>query len=379
MTGTEPVVAQPATRAPLRVGIIGCGNISATYLKVARQFERLRVVAVSDLDPERARARAEEFGVRAQPVESLLLDDEIEAVINLTVPNVHAQVSKLILEAGKHVYSEKPLATRREDGSELLELAHSRDLRIGCAPDTFLGAGLQTVRKLIDEGAIGRPVAATAFMMSSGVEMWHPDPGFFYRPGAGPLFDMGPYYLTALISFLGPIAAVSGQAATSFPERLITSKPLAGQTLRVETPTHITGLCDFHSGAVATLMTSFDVQASRLPRMEIYGSEGTIDVPDPNTFGGPVRLRRKGEKEWAEVPLTHGYTSNSRGLGLADMAHALASGRDHRANGELAYHVLDVMQSILEASDEGRRTEVSSSCGRPAPLPLGLEEGRLDD
>jgi predicted dehydrogenase len=375
----EPVTAARREAGPLRVGIIGCGNISATYLKAAQLFERLSVVAVADLDAERARARASEYDVRAEPVDSLLADPEIEAVINLTVPAVHARVSLQILGAGKHVYSEKPLATDREDGRALLEAAAERGLRIGCAPDTFLGGGLQTARKLLDDGWIGRPVAATAFMMSSGVESWHPDPAFFYRPGAGPLFDMGPYYVTALISFLGPIRSVTGSAVVSFPERRITSKPYAGQTLRVETPTHITSLLEFHSGAVATLITSFDVQASELPRMEIYGSQGTLSVPDPNTFGGPVRIRRSGIKEWSEVPLTHGYVTNSRGLGLADMAHAIDSGRPHRAAGEMAYHVLDAMQATLEAAECGSRIELKSSCERPAPLPLGLVEGVLDD
>lgn len=364
---------------PLQVGVIGCGNISATYLKASQTFERLRVVAVADLDAERASARAGEFGVRAEPIDALLADPEIEAVINLTVPSAHAQVSRSILEAGKHVYSEKPLATSRKDGREVVELAEERGLRVGCAPDTFLGGGLQTARKLLDDGWIGRPVAATAFMMSSGIEMWHPDPAFFYRPGAGPMFDMGPYYLTALISFLGPVRSVSGSAATSFTERRITSKPYAGQMLKVETPTHITAMLEFESGAVATLITSFDVQASELPRIEIYGSDGTLSVPDPNTFGGPVRIRRRGVKEWSEAPLSHGYLTNSRGLGLADMAHALASGRAHRANGRMALHVLDVMQSTLEAAEQGRRLELSSSCERPAPLPLGLPEGLLDD
>lgn len=379
MTRTAVRTAGTVEKTPLRVGIIGCGNISATYLKAALLFERLKVVAVADLDADRAAGRASEFEVQAQTVGDLLADPDIEAVINLTVPNVHAQVSQQILEAGKHVYSEKPLATRREDGRAILERAGERGLRVGCAPDTFLGGGLQTARKLIDDGEIGRPLAATAFMMSSGVEMWHPDPAFFYRPGAGPLFDMGPYYLTSLISFLGPIASVSGQAATSYDERRITSKPLAGQMIQVETPTHITALLEFHSGAVATLITSFDVQASQLPRMEVYGSDGTLVVPDPNTFGGPVKLRRAGEKEWVEVPLTHGYTTNSRGLGLADMAHALASGRRHRANGEMAFHVLDVMQSTLEASQRGCRLELQSSCERPEALPLGLSEGALDE
>jgi predicted dehydrogenase len=374
-----PVTAEPLSVEPLRVGIIGCGNISAAYLKCAQLFERLRVVGVADLDAERSRARAAEYEVRAEPVDALLADPEIEAVINLTVPKAHAQVGRQILEAGKHAYGEKPLATEREDGRALLQLADRLKLRVGSAPDTFLGGGLQTARKLIDDGWIGRPVAATAFMMSSGVEMWHPDPAFFYRPGAGPLFDMGPYYLTALISFLGPVKSVSGSAATSFSERRITSKPYAGQMLTVETPTHITSLLEFRSGAVATLITSFDVQASELPRIEVYGSQGTLSVPDPNTFGGPVRIRRAGVKEWSEVPLTHGYVTNSRGLGLADMAHAISSGRPHRASGELAFHVLDVMQATLESAARGCRLEIESCCERPAPLPLGLPEGLLDD
>ena len=366
-------------KGKVNVGIIGCGNISGIYLKTCRAFEILQVVAVADIDAARAEAKAAEHGVKAMSVRELLDAPDIDLVINLTVPSVHAEVSLAILEAGKSVYSEKPLATRREDGRAVLETAAAKGLWVGCAPDTFLGAGLQTCRKAIDDGLIGRPVAATAFMMSHGPESWHPNPAFFYQRGAGPLFDMAPYYLTALVNFLGPIERVAGQAVISHPERTVTSKPLAGTVIRPETPTHVTGLLDFASGAVGTLITSFDVWASELPRIEIYGTEGTLSVPDPNTFGGPVRVKRAGEKVWRELPLTHPYTENSRGLGVADLAHAMRSGRPPRAGGDLAFHVLDAMQGVLEAAEAGRRLKLSSTCERPAPLPQGLPVGVLDD
>lgn len=364
---------------PVRVGMIGCGNISNAYLRACRRFPILEVAAVADLILERAQAKAQEHQVpKAYSVEELLADPEVEVVINLTVPKVHAEVSTRVLEAGKSVYSEKPLATERADGRALLELAERHKLRIGCAPDTFLGGGLQTCRKLVDDGWIGKPVAATAFMMSHGPESWHPDPEFFFQPGAGPLFDMAPYYLTALIQLLGPLKQVSGATTIGTPERTITSEPRYGQQVQVNTPTHVAGLLEFHSGAVATLITSFEVWASQVPRIEIYGTEGTLSVPDPNTFGGPVRIKRAGAEAWQEIPLTHGYTDNSRGLGTADMAQAARSGRAHRASGEMAFHVLDTMQSLLESAREERYIPLSSRCERPRPLPLGLIEGFLD-
>jgi predicted dehydrogenase len=261
----------------------------------------------------------------------------------------------------------------------LIETARRKGVRIGCAPDTFLGGGLQTCRQLIDEGAIGQPVAATAFMMSPGHERWHPEPDFFYQPGGGPMFDMGPYYLTALASMLGPVRRVTGSARITSPERTITSQPRYGQKITVRVPTHVAGILDFASGVVGTIITSFDVWAAQLPRIEIYGTEGTLSVPDPNTFGGPVSIWRAGVKEWSDVPLTHGYIENSRGLGVADMAQALRSGRPHRANGDLAYHVLDIMEAFHDASREGRHIDLASSCDRPAPLPVGLRPGLLDD
>ncbi|MBB6098371.1 putative dehydrogenase [Deinobacterium chartae] len=353
----------------MRVGIIGCGDISVTYLKNASGVTPFTVAAVADLDLERASRRAREYGVeRVLTPQELLAQPDIEVVLNLTVPAAHFEVSRAALEAGKHVYGEKPLAIRREDGETLVLLASERGLKLGSAPDTFLGAGLQTARKLIDDGVIGRPLAATAFMMGRGPESWHPSPDFFYRPGAGPLFDMGPYYLTALISLLGPITCVTGQAVSGHTERVITGPVRTGERIRVETPTHITGLLAFESGAVATLITSFDVWYAELPRIEIYGTEGTLSIPDPNTFGGPVRLRRAGEEAWREVPLTHAYATNSRGVGLRDLIEAAQQGREPRASGRLALHVLDAMQSILESSEARRTLDLGSRAERPAPL-----------
>jgi predicted dehydrogenase len=272
------------------------------------------------------------------------------------------------------VYNEKPLAIERADARRMLDLAALNGLRVGCAPDTFLGAGLQTCRKLLDDGAIGEPVAATAFMLGHGPEGWHPNPDFFYQYGAGPMFDMGPYYLTALIAMLGPVRRVTGSARISFPERTISSQPHHGEKIAVNTPTHISGVLDFASGPVATLVTSFDVWHAQVPRIEIYGSLGTLSLPDPNTFGGPVRLRLAGDEHWREVPLTHAHAENSRGIGVADMAYGLRDGRPHRASGDLAFHVLDLMHAFHDASHEGRHIDITSVCERPAALPVGWPE-----
>jgi predicted dehydrogenase len=361
------------------VGIIGVGNISGIYLENGKHFQPFDVVAVADIDMERARARAAEYGVpKAYTVDELLADPQIQIVINLTIPDAHGPVALQVLEAGKSVYNEKPLAVKREDARRMLELARSKGVRVGCAPDTFLGGGLQTCRKLIDDGWIGVPIAATAFMMGHGPEGWHPNPAFFYQPGAGPMFDMGPYYLTALVALLGPVARVTGSARISFPERTITNQWNYGDKIQVNTATHVAGLMDFASGAVGTIITSFDVWGANLPRIEIYGSEGTLSVPDPNTFGGPVLVRRMGASEWSEVPLSHGFAKNSRGLGVADMAQAIQSGRPHRASGELAYHVLDLMHAFHDASREGRHIDITSGIERPAPLPLGLGDRAVD-
>lgn len=363
----------------IKVGIIGTGNISGIYFQNGKKFDSMEVVACADLDVERAKAKAAEYGIRGSSVEDLLADPEVQLIINLTIPLAHASVCLKALEAGKHVYVEKPLAVTREEGLQVLELARSKGLLVGSAPDTFLGGGIQTSVKLVEDGWIGTPIGATAFMVCGGHESWHPAPEFYYHKGGGPMFDMGPYYLTALIALLGPITRVTGSTRISFPERTITSQPKFGQKVKVETPTHIAGIMDFASGPIGTLLTSFDVKGgTQLPRIEVYGSEGTLLVPDPNGFGGPVSIWRAGSKEWSEIPLTHGKVENARGVGAADMAKAIQSGRKHRANGDMAYHVLEAMHGFHDASEQGVHYVMKSTCEKPAPLPLGLSEYGLD-
>ncbi|MFC4302175.1 Gfo/Idh/MocA family protein [Cohnella boryungensis] len=356
----------------IKVGIVGCGNISDIYLTNCRAYDALEIVRLADIDLERASAKATQYGVPdAGTLAELLSDPTVDIVLNLTIPAVHAEVSLAALEAGKHVYSEKPLATTMEDGRRILELADSKGLRVGVAPDTVLGGGIQTCRKLIDDGAVGQPVAATAFMMTGGPERWHPNPGFLYEIGAGPMFDMGPYYLSAFITLLGPIRRVTGSAVISYPERVIASQPLYGQKIQVQTPTHISGVLDFVGGATASLITSFDVKGgTSLSSIEIYGSEGTLLVPDPNTFGGLVKLRKPGpDQAWQELTLTHAYTDNSRGIGLLDMALSIREGTPHRATGEVALQVLEAMHGFHIASREERHYRMQSLCERPLPMP----------
>jgi predicted dehydrogenase len=361
-----------------KIGIIGCGNISNAYFSGCKKFDILEIAACADLDLELARAKAKEHGVpRACTSKELLADPAIQIVVNLTIPQAHFEVDLAALEAGKSVHSEKPLTLVRDEGLSVIKLAAAKRLRVGCAPDTFLGGGIQTCVKLINDGWIGQPVAATAFMLCRGHESWHPAPEFYYKLGGGPMFDMGPYYLTALVALLGPIRRVTGLTRMTFPRRLITSQPKSGTWVDVEVPTHIAGMMEFANGAIATLVTSFDVWGGNVPCIEIYGTDGTLSVPDPNAFGGPVKIRRAGASAWSEIPLTHG--ENSRGISVADLAYALRSGRPHRASGQLALHVLDAMQSFHEASDQGRHVDLKNTCDRPEPLPLGLAPGHLDE
>lgn len=349
------------------IGIIGCGNISGIYMQNAARFPILDLKACADIDLNRAEARAAQYAIpRVCTPAELLADPEIELVINLTVPAAHAQVALAAIAAGKSVYNEKPLAIALEDGHKLLDAAAKAGVRVGGAPDTFLGAGLQTCRQLIDEGAIGEPVAGAAAMLGHGPESWHPDPEFFYMEGAGPLFDMGPYYLTALVALLGPVRRVTGSARISFPERVIGSEPRKGQKIAVTVPTHSAAVLDFARGPVVTLVTSFDIW-TRESRIDLYGSAGNMSLPDPNTFGGPVSVRKPGE-EWQEQPITRDFADNSRGLGVADMARAIRDGRPHRASGDLMLHVLEIMHAIHRASAEGRHIDLTTSVERPEPL-----------
>ncbi len=363
---------------PAKLGLIGCGNISGIYCQNAKKLQALDLVACADLIRERAEAKAKEFDIpKVMSPQELLADPEIEIVLNLTVPKAHAEVALAAIAAGKSVYNEKPLAVTREDGAKIVEAAKAKGVLVGCAPDTFLGAGIQTCRKLIDDGWIGEPIGAAAFFSCRGHERWHPDPEFYYEVGGGPVLDMGPYYITALINLMGPVKRVSGMVRKSFDTRTITSQPKFGKVVPVEVPTHVLGLLEFANGALGSLMVTFDVWEAQLPRIEVYGTQGTLSVPDPNTFGGPVRVWLNGE--WKEVPLTHIYNENSRGLGVADMACALRSGRPHRANGDLAFHVLDIMESIHDAAREGKHIRLKSKCKQPAPMPMGLLPGTLDE
>ncbi len=365
---------------PAKVGLIGCGNICYTYFESGVTFDMLDIVACADLIPDRAKEAAEKYCVeRAMSVDELINDPEIEIIYNLTVPKAHAEISLKALNAGKNVHGEKPLASNFKDGRAVYELAKKKGLLVTSAPDTFMGAALQTCRKLIDDGWIGRPIATTAFMMGWGPEEWHPNPEFFYQKGSGPLLDMGPYYLTALVSLLGPVKRVTSVTSIPYPERTIGSQPRKGEKFKVEVPTYTAGVMDFVGGAVGTLIVTFDCRASELPRIEIYGTEGSLSIPDPNNFGGPVRIRRAGATDWSEVPFTHIYADNSRGIGAADMAYALRSGRKTRANVEMALHVLEIMELMNQASDQGKHLDLTTTCDRPAPLPMGLKYGQLDE
>ena len=372
-----------------RIGVIGCGVISDIYLKTCQRFEILDVVACASLDDTQSRMKAQQFDIpRIGTPDELIQDPDIDCILNLTIPAAHAAISTRALEAGKHVYSEKPFATTFEDGRKILELAQAKGLYVGNAPDTFLGGRLQTCRKLIDEGAIGRPTGISAFVGTHGVERHHPNPDFYYQDGGGPLLDLGPYYLTALISLFGPVKRACGLAKRTFEKRMIESQPRYGEFMNVEIDTHICGLLEFGSGVIGPLMTSFDVWDSQLPRVEIYGEEGTICIADPdpvdgaNIFGGDVliktretarwnyRPRVEGLDDWDVAENTHKFNEDSRGLGLADMAYAVRDGRPHRANGEMAHHVFEVMAGILESARTGEYCVLESACRKPSPLPM---------
>ena len=361
----------------VKVGIIGCGKISAAYFKGCKAFEILDVVACSDLNMACAEAAAKEYNCAAVSVKEMLANPEIEIVVNLTIPKVHAEVDIAAFEAGKHVHSEKPLGVAREDGRKVLAAAKRTNRLVSCAPDTFMGGGGQTARKLIDDGWIGEPIGATAFMAGHGPETWHPNPGFLYSFGGGPMLDMGPYYITALVNLMGPVKRVTGSTRITFPQRMITSQPLHGTIMNVEVPTLVSGVMDFANGAIASILMSFDIWSHNLPRIEIYGTEGSMVVPDPNRFDGQVLVKRAGAKEWSNIPLTHSDTV-SRGIGVADLAYAIRSGRKVRPSGELAYHVLDVMCAFDEASKAGEHVQIQSTVDKPKPLPLGLMAGTLD-
>ncbi|MHB1111286.1 MAG: Gfo/Idh/MocA family protein [Devosia sp.] len=359
------------------VGIVGAGNISSQYLQAIAGFDVLEIVGIADMKPEVAEKRAAEFGIRAAPVDALLADPKAEIILNLTIPRAHVEVGLKAIAAGKHVYGEKPLGINFAEGKKLIDAARAKSLRVGSAPDTFLGGAHQQARQVIDAGSIGRVVGGTAFFACPGHEYWHPDPAFYYDIGGGPVLDMGPYYITDLVNLLGPVARVQAMSATPQQERPIYSEPKKGQKVPVHVATHVAGLMQFRSGAIIQVTLSFDVpKHSHLP-IELYGTEASLIVPDPNMFGGEVKISMP-RAEWEPVEVTLPYAdANYRSLGLADMAHALLSNRPHRASGDLALHVLEVMEAFETASKEGRIVDIATKVERPAPIADSLVEGKI--
>lgn len=384
---------------PFRIGLVGTGRISDIYLKTCARFPELEVVACGSLDVEESRAQAARYGIpRVAEPDDIIAAPDIDCILNLTIPASHAEISLKALDAGKHVYSEKPIATCVEDAARILARAAETGRAVGNAPDTFLGGRWQTVRKIIDAGTIGTPTGVMAFAGTHGVERHHPNPDFYYQEGGGPVLDLGPYYLTAMIFLLGPIARVAGMARRSFDRRMIENGPRKGDWMDVAVDTHALSLLEFRSGVIGSMTVSFDIWDSETPRFEIYGEDGTICIPDPdpvhgaNIFQGPVWYRTSRESRWAFQPRpagredwrvaenTHGFNEDSRGLGLLDLAYAVRDGRTPRASGRLAYHVLDVMQGILDAPARGGFVEIESTCpvpdGLPEDFPAG--ENRID-
>nr|WP_294697295.1 Gfo/Idh/MocA family oxidoreductase [uncultured Friedmanniella sp.] len=356
---------------PMRVGVVGVGVISAQYFASFPRLPNLRLTAVADLDTERAAAVAREQGVRALSVPELLAADDVDVVLNLTIPAAHVAVGTAALQAGKHLYAEKPLALAPDEGAALLAQAEAVGLRVGSAPDTVLGTGLQTARRLLDDGAVGEPHAAAVSWSSPGHERWHPAPFFYYQPGAGPLLDMGPYYLTALVTLLGPVQRVMGTSRRSGRRRTVATGPQAGAPIPVATDTSMNAVLEHHSGVTSTLSMSFDRWATRQPLFEVYGTGGTLAVPDPNHFGGHVELWTPKTQHWETAAPAGGYADAGRGYGLADLAHAVDTGRPHRASGALALHVLEVMDAVTRSSAEHAVIELTTSVDRPEPVPAG--------
>ncbi|MEV7605510.1 Gfo/Idh/MocA family oxidoreductase [Paenarthrobacter sp. NPDC089322] len=355
---------------PLNVGIVGCGKIVEQYLTNFRRLDSIDLVAVADLDPARAQAVADSYeGVRALTVDGLLEANDVDLVLNLTIPAAHADIALKAIAAGKSVYGEKPLAATTEEARQVLDAAKSAGVVVGCAPDTVLGTGIQTARKAIDDDLIGAPISATATMATPGHERWHPNPDFYYQPGGGPLLDMGPYYVSALVTLLGPVVSVVGAASHTRNERTIGSGPREGQKVPVEIDSHVTGVLVHASGALSTLFMSFDAVKTKSSNIEIHGEKGSLAVPDPNHFNGDVQLFALGAEDWETIPASAGYVDSGRGFGIADLA-ATPAGEEPRAGGELAFHALEVMESVLESARTGQAVSIKSTARRPSAVPL---------
>jgi len=362
---------------PLNVGVVGVGVISGQYFAQLAKLPNLRLTAIADLDADRAAAAAAEQGAVALSVDELLADPRVDVVLNLTIPAAHAELGLRALAAGKHLYGEKPLALTTAEARPMLAAAAAAGLRIGSAPDTVLGTGIQTARAVLDSGRIGEPIGAAVHWSNPGHETWHPAPAFYFQPGGGPLFDMGPYYLTSLVTLFGPVARVSGTVSRSSRERTIATGPNAGAAVPVDVDTHVTALLEHASGVTSTVTVSFEIWATRVPQFEVYGTLGAIAVPDPNMFSDAVSVAvasgDTAEPAFVEVPVAAGYPDAGRGVGLSDLARAIETGRPHRASGELAFHVLEVMESVLRAGREHATIELTSTVERPDPVPLGAQ------
>lgn len=362
----------------VNIGIVGCGNISQIYIEnLSNKFQNTAVVAVCDIDMSRAQASAEKFGIaKVLTFDEMIHDDEVEIIVNLTIPQQHYPLAKQALLAGKHVYLEKPLGLTYDEANELVELAKAQDVLLGCAPDTFLGAGYQTVRKAIDAGLIGDVLSASTFDLNHGHENWHPDPAFFYDIGGGPVFDRGPYNFTCMVSVLGAVRRVAGMTSKAFDTRTITVGPKFGEKIDVKVQTHVSGLLEFESGAICIATMSMDVWGTALPHAEIHGTLGSLIVPDANSFGGDIMYKSHGSDEFQKLPHTHVYAENSRGIGLSDMANAIATGsKTFRTSAELACHVTEIMETLHTSWDKKEFITLQSRCDRPEALPLGLTEG----
>ena len=357
-----------ARRGPVGVAVVGAGNISKQYLDNLTTFPDLKVLVVADLLEDAAKTRAKEYGIPEWGgLDAALGHPDVEIIVNLTIPAAHVEVATAAVNAGKHVWTEKPFSLDRQSGLGLLSTAEAAGIRLGCAPDTFLGAGLQTARRIIERGDIGTPLTALTMFQTPGPESWHPNPAFLFQHGAGPLFDMGPYYLTALVQTFGSVRRVAAVGSASKATRVIGSGPKAGEQFPVEVPTHVSAMAEFDGGASSHSIFSFESPRTNMGFVEITGTEATLSVPDPNYFTGDIRLWRAGDEEWTTIPATG--PANGRGMGVLDMARSLRAGTSHRATGALAYHVLDTMVSISESAGAGVFVDVESTAPPSAALP----------
>jgi len=368
----------------MKVGVIGCGNIADIYFKNSKQFfNNFEIDACADINEEASKIFAKKYNVRQLSVEDILADKEIEFIINLTTPNVHYEVSKSIIESNKHSYSEKPLSIEFDDGKKLNDLAEENNVYVGCAPDTFLGAGIQTARNLLDDNAIGNVQLGSISMAVPGHEMWHPNPDFYYKYGGGPILDMGPYYFTALVSLLGPVVNVDSKIKSVYEKRVIGSGNRKGQEIKVDIPTSIISHLEFKSGALIDTFFSFDIWKHNKSHIELYGDKGSLSVPDPNMFGGELLKCASKGGEWESIPTTHmnlgkynieknhervnedPTVANYRGIGVSEMIDSIKKGKKNRCSGELSLHVLDIMDSILESGKSRKKVNLRSECEKP--------------